>query len=567
MVGAPPRHLGGRTGVPAGADAPRAPGGAARLARGSRRAAWAARALPGRGRPPASLLALAALAVVGLAAFVAFPTYPTYDSFYALVWGRDLLAGHAPDLSAYRAPTEHPLAIVFGVLCSLFGQAGARLMVAGAIASFVALVAGVFRVAQQSFGEAVGWVAAALMVTRFYDENLTVQGYLDITYLALVVWATALEVARPRRGAPVLWLLAAAGLLRPDAWVLSGVYWLWLAWPRRAPAWAQRVAEAPAQELPAAEGPAAEAAAGAQSAPPASNRARARWLSLALLAPVVWIAFDALLTGNPLHSLSATTELAGELERSHGLSGTLSSIWPFAVRIDKLPVLLGALCGAGLALLLVPRRALIPLAVVVLQVLVFVAEGVAGASVINRYLLGATALALVFCAFALGGWTVLQRSPLRLAWMAAALALVAYGAADVVRSFHPSELPRTMAYHEDFHLGLARALRAPAVRRALAACPVLSLPDNKLVPDARWILGSGARSAIVARSQARAEEGAGRPALARRLARGSVAVYPLGAAVFFEAIVDPGDDPRDQVPPPGFRRVYLSRYYSVYANC
>ena len=52
-----------------------------------------------------------------------------------------------------------------------------------------------------------------------------------------------------------------------------------------------------------------------------------------------------------------------------------------------------------------------------------------------------------------------------------------------------------------------------------------------------------------------------------RLESGSVAVFPLGPAVFFEAIVDPGDDPRDQVPTAGFRRIYTSHYYSVYANC
>ena len=46
-----------------------------------------------------------------------------------------------------------------------------------------------------------------------------------------------------------------------------------------------------------------------------------------------------------------------------------------------------------------------------------------------------------------------------------------------------------------------------------------------------------------------------------------MAVYPLGSAVFSEAIVDVGDDPLDQVPPKDFRRVYTSRYYAVYANC
>ena len=41
----------------------------------------------------------------------------------------------------------------------------------------------------------------------------------------------------------------------------------------------------------------------------------------------------------------------------------------------------------------------------------------------------------------------------------------------------------------------------------------------------------------------------------------------LGSAVFIEAIVDVGDDPRDQVPLAGFERVYTSRYYAVYGNC
>ena len=46
-----------------------------------------------------------------------------------------------------------------------------------------------------------------------------------------------------------------------------------------------------------------------------------------------------------------------------------------------------------------------------------------------------------------------------------------------------------------------------------------------------------------------------------------MAIYPLGSAVFVEAIVDVGDDPRDQVPLAHFNRIYTSRYYAVYADC
>ena len=177
-------------------------------------------------------LGFAALCVAALVGYFAFPTYPTYDSFYALLWGRDLLHLQLPDFGVYRAPTEHPLALAFGALCSLFGQAGARLMVLGSIASFVALTAGLFRLARLCFGPLVAVLAALLMLTRLFDANLAAQGYLDLTYLALIVWATALEVERPRRGTPVFVLLALAGLLRPDAWVLAGVYWLWCVWRR-----------------------------------------------------------------------------------------------------------------------------------------------------------------------------------------------------------------------------------------------------------------------------------------------------------------------------------------------
>ena len=83
-------------------------------------------------------IAFALMCVAALIGYLAFPTYPTYDSFYALLWGRDLLHAHLPDFQVYRAPTEHPLAIAFGMLCSIFGQGGARLMVLGSIASFVA---------------------------------------------------------------------------------------------------------------------------------------------------------------------------------------------------------------------------------------------------------------------------------------------------------------------------------------------------------------------------------------------------------------------------------------------
>ncbi|HEX7610196.1 MAG TPA: hypothetical protein VF380_05950 [Solirubrobacteraceae bacterium] len=471
------------------------------------------------------------LCVGALIGYFAFPTYPTYDSFYALLWGRDLLHLHLPDFHVYRGPTEHPLAIAFGMFCSLFGQSGARLMVLGSIASFVALVAGSYRLGRLCFGPVVGFVAALLVLSRFFVENLAAQGYLDITYLALIVWAVVLEVERPRRGTAVFLMLAAAGLLRPDAWVASGVYWLWCSWR-------------------------------------ADNRTRLRYLALAAIAPVLWAGVDALVTGDPLYSLSATAGLAAELERTQGFTAVIASVWNYGTRIDKLPVLLGGIVGVPLALWMAPRRAIVPLAALAVVLGVYLAEGAVGASVVDRYLLGTATMLLPFCAVAIGGWSMLQpRALLRRVWMVGAAALFAFGAATAAATLSLSSLRTTLAYHEDFHKGLATALATPEVKAQLRRCPLLSLPNNKLIPDARWILDTVGQHNIVARSQARSDVSHGSHTLENRIRAGSVAVYPLGSAVFVEAIVDVGDDPRDQVPLRGFRRIYTSRYYAVYANC
>jgi hypothetical protein len=481
-------------------------------------------------------LAFVAMCVGALVGYFVYPTYPTYDSFYALLWGRDLLHAHLPDFRVYRGPTEHPLAIAFGAFCSIFGEGGARLMVLGSIGSFVALVAGIYRLGRLCFGPVVGLVAGLLVLSRFFVENLAAQGYLDISYVALIVWAVVLEVERPRRGRSVLLALAAAGLLRPDAWLLAGAYWLWCVWPAKA----HRITRARA----------------------------ATYAALAAVGPVVWVLVDLIVTGKPFYSLNSTAGLAHELGRTQGLASVVGSVWTFAVRIDKLPVLLGAVAGIGLAVWLTPRRVRTPLVALALLLGVFVLEGAAGASVIDRYLIGAAVIMLLFCAVAVGGWAMLEPGTLmRRVWMAGAALLVAYGVFAAATTLSLSSLRTTLAYHEDFHKGLAVALHTPSVQREMRRCPLLTLPNNKLIPDARWILDTSDQRDIVARSQARADVHEGLHSLENRIKAGSVAVFPLGSAVFYEAIVDVGDDARDQIPQDGYHRIFTSRYYAIYGNC
>lgn len=483
--------------------------------------------------PSIERVALAAVCVLALVCFFAFRTYPTYDSLYALLWGRELLHGRLPDLHVYRAPTEHPLALAFGALCSLFGQAGARLAVLGSVVSFVVLLAGVCRLAYLCFGRIVAAIAALLVLSRFFVENLALQGYLDVTYAALVVWAAAIEVQRPRRGWPVLALLCAAGLLRPEAWLLSGVYWLWCS----------RSASLDA-------------------------RTRLGLLALAALAPALWLALDAALTGDPLYSLHSTSGLAQQLRRSQGLGRVVSSTWTYAVRIDKLPVVLGAIAGVVAAVGLAPRRSA-PMLVLLAGLLVaFVGEGAAGASVLDRYMVPAAIVMLLLCAVALGGWSLLDRgSRVRRLWMAVAVGLVLYGAVQVNSTLTVRGLRETLAYHEELDSGLATALHNRTVRRAIARCRLISLPNNKLIPDVRWMIDDVRDVATVARSQARERTLAGDASPLRRLAAGSVAVYPRPVTHFFNAVAGVGEGRLVMQPLPGFRAIYESRTYAVYANC
>src|SRR5262249_18296036 len=183
-------------------------------------------------------VALRGLIIGTTVGFFVRPTFPNYDSYYSLLWGREVLHGTLPSFDAYRAPTEHPLAIAFGALLALVGDDADRIMVGATFASFVILAAGMYRLGRASFTWVVGLVAAALVFTRFDFPSLAARAYIAIPSLALVVWAVALEAEQRRRGTIVFVLLAAAGLLRPEAWLLSGLYWLWCivpaTWGKRA---------------------------------------------------------------------------------------------------------------------------------------------------------------------------------------------------------------------------------------------------------------------------------------------------------------------------------------------
>src|SRR5436305_4691670 len=126
---------------------------------------WAGRlrAVPAAGWAAAGLAALTVAALVG---YLVYPTFPNYDSYYALLWAREALHLQHLSFAGYRTPTEHPLAILFSIPLVLLGRGGDRVMVFFTVASFVALTAGLYRLARLSFGALAGAAAALLLCTR-----------------------------------------------------------------------------------------------------------------------------------------------------------------------------------------------------------------------------------------------------------------------------------------------------------------------------------------------------------------------------------------------------------------
>jgi hypothetical protein len=467
--------------------------------------------------PRWTFVAFAGLCLAAVVGTLAYPTYPTYDSYYALLWGRELLDGQLPVFEGFRVPTQHPLAIAVAVVLDLFGGAADRLWILLILAGFVLLVAGVYRLGAVAFTPLVGVVAAVLVLTRFDFAFLAVRGYVDIPYLALVVWAVALEAQHPRRGRAVFALLVAAGLLRPEAWLLAALYWVWLF-------------------------------------PTSSWRDRAAWAVWALAAPAIWILVDLVVTGDPLFSLNHTTGSAEDLGRAVSVGEIPAAVPEFLESVVKLPVLLAGAAGLAAAVLVAPRRAVWPGVLVAAGVATFAAIGIAGLSAIERYLAVAAVGTLVFAAVAAAGWTLLEPGTrLRRAWMVVAGIAVVGVAVVTVRGLDLGRFDNELSFRGDAHASLVDVLDARPVRDALR-CGPLTVPNHKLVPDARFLADLPA--------------GRVRDRVRDRAQDAGVALVVLGRfAIFKYAWSNDFDPAAAQLPPDGFELVARTQDYAAYARC
>ena len=383
------------------------------------------------------------------------PWFLNYDARYALLWAQDLANGHAPEYEADFAPTPRPLQTVLGLLALPFGAASDDVLVFATLLAFGALVYLAFALGKELYSPWVGVVAALVVLTRPAMERDALLAYQDVPFAALVVGAVLAEARKPKRGTAVLVLLAVAGLLRPEAWVLSGLYALWI--------WRDR-----------------------------DNAGRAAAVALAATAPLIWAASDWAVTGDPLHSLHGTADLAVANDRRRSVTDVpywTAQYFGYALRE---PLVLGVPIGLVFAWFHARRQSYLPLAVVVAMVAVFAIGPIFGLPLIRRYIATPAVLLTLFYGLAVAGWLMLPRGRARTGWMAAGAVAVLLSVAylpwhyDLLRTVD-RRLDRDGTMYGD----LQHAMEAPQVRAAFEACPDMTAGDHRPMPFARfWLDGA-----------------------------------------------------------------------------
>ncbi len=483
---------------------------------------------------------LAPLSVVVLVTallVVVFPLgFPNYDTIYYLLWGREIFEGMSPDYGAPLAPTPHPLYDLFGAVVAPLGDGAitAAMVVAYASLGLVAWL--VYRLGAEWFSRPTGVIAAVIIMTTAPMLSNGLRAYIDIPYIALCLAALLVETRRPRAGVPVLVLLALAGLLRPEAWLFAGLYFIYLVLEPRSPG----------SRLPAF-----------RLRPGVVSAASWGLLALAIAAPVIWVLFDLVTTGDPLYSFTGTRETVETLERD---TGPVDVILYGPRRLGEVlqwPGMVGAFIGVVLALVKLRDRAGLGLVAAAAALVAFAIMGSAGLAIIPRYTMLAASILAVFAALSLTGWSLLPPGDgWRRPWQAAGVVVVVLFAVWL-----PNQVDLLKTVDRDLsNQGIVeRDLEALVdedafVPLAEAGCLPISAPNHRAVPRlAFWL---DIRPSEVVSVAAQDQPGKG---------------YFLAPARDFTVnnfILDPGEPGRAvDRPPPGFTRVAANRSWLLYRRC
>lgn len=442
------------------------------------------------------------------------PSYLNYDAIYSLLWAADVWNGFTPSYEGFISPTPHPLQTGVSMFALPLGDSSDNAIVALVLISFGWLIWLTYRLGAQIFSSPVGVVAALLIFSRAAFHKNALVAYQDIPFVMFVVWAVLLEAERPRRGWPVLVLLGLAGLLRPEAWALAGLYFIYL--------------------LPAL-----------------GTGARLRAAALAAVGPVVWSLTDFLVTGNPLHSLQGTSDLAAQLDRPRSID--VAPFWTakFLGFTLREAAMIGVPIGMFFAWRHVRRPAILPLFVAVLLCAIFISSTLVGLPLIARYVLTPAVLLSLFFGLAIFGWKMLEQGhPERRLWQAVAVGVALLWAGFFVgqdRALYRDLNERTGNTYR-IQENIRVLAQAPLVDRLAKACGRISTTDHRPVPYLRYWRESEPGSV-----QSRQD-----PANPMR----DLIMFPASPEIAQRFY----DKPPDLTPPPGFKQVYFNESWRLYAS-
>jgi hypothetical protein len=499
--------------------------------------------------------------------------FANYDTFYSLLWGNEIFHGAEPDYGAPIPPTPHPLATALGFVLAPFGDGAEPITVAIAFLSLAAVAYLAYRLGELWFNAPAGLLAAAIVITREPMLSNGVRAYVDIPYVALVLAALAVETRHPRGGRPatVLAALALAGLLRPEAWLFSAAYVLYLAYTRFGPG---RVALLQAarnsrsgliQVVAPTRGDKVR-----RVLYPLLHAARQReylgLVALAASAPLLWALYDLVFAEDILYSLTGTRETVETLARDTGLWDFIRFFPRRVGEILREPVLVGAAGGGVLCLLLLRRRSALGAVAGAVAVAAFALLAIAGLAVITRYALLAATILAIFCGAGVFGWLELEREdPWRRRWMAFAGFVVVLGVVFSTGILGTSQYTRlanlqdSIAIQEQIRDDL-KAL-ADSGEFDQGECRDVTVPNHRPVPLlALWL--DRPPSEIVA--AVRESDGE----LLHVEPQNGYFLDPASPEVEENFTLDPNDPGELTAPvPDGWERVAENRSWVLYANC
>ncbi|PTL60312.1 hypothetical protein [Paraconexibacter algicola] len=339
--------------------------------------------------------ATAAVALVAGALWSLFDGgFVNYDAAYGLLWGEQVARGMNPEFVVPLAPTPKPLAMLLGLVLSPLGDEATTGLRVLSFLTLGALAVVAFSCARAIGGRMAGAVAVALVLSSVPLLSFGTRGYLDVLFVALALGA-ARALARDAPAHHVAGLLAAGGLVRPEAWLLSAVHvaWVWRL-DRRLPRALVAIAAAPV---------------------------------------VIWTLCDLLVTGDPLWSLTGTRANVEALGRDTGLGALLTTAPRRIGEIVREPVL----AGSVLAILVLARRpdrqTAVLAALGLLSLLSFAGLVLAGSPVIGRYLLLPSVVLIVLVGGAAGRVRLKDRPAVLVATVALAAITIAVAPAQLDR--------------------------------------------------------------------------------------------------------------------------------------